>query len=162
MAKKVFVDINAFRKLIGKNPPPMPALDLSTETLGVLGDYIEEGKVAVLLFWSMRCCGCPDTLDILEDIASRNENVQFISVNISVQKEDIKRTELLRWPHFKHLYVDEASKHAYAYDEFGVKFLPHCTIINQSNIIVRNGGNFSVDKASVQSEISKLFTSSSA
>jgi len=85
------------------------------------------------------------------------DKVNFIAININAS--EIAKDEIERWPHLIQLYVDEENKIKFIRGEFGVKFLPHCSVINKDGVVVQNGGNFYVDGASIQKELSKLLDS---
>jgi len=156
------VDVNAFRKLLGKEVPPLPVLNLRNSQHSTLHSYIEKGKITVMVFWSTWCCGCPDSLDIVEKIASKQfkDRVNFIAVNINTS--EIAQTEIENWKHITHLYVNEENKIKYVRGEFGLKFLPHCSVVDQNGVVVQNGGNFYVDRVSIHNQITKLLSQETA
>jgi len=151
------VDVNAFKKLLGKQVPQLPVLNLRTGEHVSLESYVEQNKVTMIIFWSTWCCGCPDSLDIVEKFASKSlykDKVTFIAININAS--EIAKEEIERWTHLTQLYVNEENKIKYIRGEFGVKFLPHCSVVDKNGVVVQNGGNFYVDGASIQRELSRL------
>jgi len=149
--------VNAFKQLLGKQLPSIPVLHVDTNTPGFLPDYIEAGKITVLDFWTTWCMGCPDSLDDLESLAINPkymDQVNFIALNMD--SPDKTRVEMKKWPHMTHLFVNEENKVKYVRGEFGVKFIPHCSIVDQRGVVIQNGGNFYADRQSVDKELTKL------
>jgi len=150
-------NVNAFRQLLGKHVPRVPVLNVHTNVEGVLTDYVEAGKITVLDFWTTWCLGCPDSLDALELVASKEKyagKVNFIAVNMDSPEKT--RMEIDHWPHIMHVFVNEENKLKYVRGEFGVKFIPHCSVIDKQGVVIQNGGNFYADFMTVDRELTRL------
>jgi len=150
------VDVYAFKKLIGKDVPELPVMNLKSGEHSTLRSYIEQGKAAVIVFWSTWCCGCPDSLDVIEKMAAKEfkDKVNFIAINTN--GTELPKMEFERWAHMSHLFVNEENKTKVVRGDFGLKFLPHCTVVDQNGVVVQNGGNFYVDRVSIHKELSRL------
>eukprot|EP01111_Echinosteliopsis_oligospora_P004548 TRINITY_DN1754_c0_g2_i1.p1 TRINITY_DN1754_c0_g2~~TRINITY_DN1754_c0_g2_i1.p1 ORF type:complete len:109 (-),score=14.70 TRINITY_DN1754_c0_g2_i1:185-511(-) len=102
-----------------------------------------------------------DALDVLETLTSKDTlkgKVAFTSVNMD-NFEKARDLFISKWPNLTHLFVTLDVKNTIVHQEFGLKFLPHAVLIDQNGIVLKNGGNFPTDKATMTAAIVKLVNS---
>jgi thiol-disulfide isomerase/thioredoxin len=106
-------------------------------------------QYTVLDFGATWCVNCPASVDALEALAAewQSDLVSFIIIN--VDSLSLARAEIAAhgWARgaARHVHVTDADKSCSAYKSFGVRYLPHCVLLDRDGTVLRNFADFSAN-----------------
>ena len=140
--------------------PNLPITCLRTADLQDVNQAFT-GKYTVIDFWTTKCTNCPEALDKLDNLATRQEyklkKVSFASINCDSEtgaRNIIDEFDTPRWLNVDHYHMETEFKEQ-AKKELGFRQVPFLVVLNERGEIVQKGSPKQVDLTKLVGEESK-------
>lgn len=138
----------AYTSMVGQPcPDGLPLVHTMTGDATTLTDLMRTHPSAytVLDFGATWCVNCPASVDVMEALAAEfGDVVSFIIINVDSLSLARAEIEAHGWGRgtARHVHVPDAAKTCDAYKAFGVRYLPHCVLLDRDGMVLRNFAEF--------------------
>ena len=126
--------------LVGKSYADFLVTNVGTGEKRMLSEELT-GQGAVLCFYSSWCGGCPETVDVLDQMCADGKHrgfVKFIAININDAVDGRKMGIDRNWRALTHVYAKDPT-------EYEVQYIPHLCVVKGDGIVLKNFNDVSLE-----------------